>query len=76
MKQLPKLSKWRHYKGDVYVVVGHSLRESDSALLVLYVPATRLLAYEAGHVLPWSRPRAEWDDVVREGLLRYERIIT
>ena len=52
-------SRWRHYKGPTYVVVGVVLREGDLAPLVVYRPEAK-----PDDVL-WCRPLCEWGQVVK-----------
>lgn len=60
-------TRWRHYKGRVYLVVGLGRRELDGTWLVCYVPV------DAPDVVPWVRPLDEWHDTVC-GTHRYTRI--
>lgn len=70
---IPIKSRWRHYKGSIYVVVGYSRDESDLSLLVLYLPPDA-----PADAIPWSRPAWRWMEPIgynREGkVLRYERM--
>lgn len=53
-------SRWRHYKGGIYIIVGAAKREEDAATLIEYVKEDDLLAFLASDALPWSRPLHEW----------------
>lgn len=71
---IPIGSRWRHYKGGLYVVLGYARRESDLTYLVLYLPIGA-----AEEDVPWSRPVHEWCEAVidreRGGWARrYERV--
>lgn len=53
---IPKVgSKWLHYKGGLYLVVGHARREDDSRLLVIY----RNMQAAQGEY-PWARLAEDW----------------
>lgn len=52
---VPVRSKWVHGKTDkLYVVSSHSIRESDTEMLVIYI--------SMGTGMPWSRPVTEFLD--------------
>ena len=74
---------WRHSKsGDVYEVTGHSARESDGAIEIIYKPARHSDAYVLQYVdgtaicsetgdqvyahLSFHRPIGEWEELVDE----------
>lgn len=52
---IPPGSRWRHYKGGEYVVVGISIIELTDALAVVY----RSVAHPA---ITFIRPLVEWQD--------------
>ncbi|OAI49377.1 hypothetical protein AYO44_06455 [Planctomycetaceae bacterium SCGC AG-212-F19] len=66
----PTGSRFRHYKGAVYEVVGCCLLEATRAPCVLYRPA--------GSDLTWCRPLADWQQEVEVGgdrVPRFQRIL-
>lgn len=50
--QIPVGSRWRHYKGTLYVVVGHARREEDGSPVVLY--------RAVGDLNKWVRSVESW----------------
>ena len=48
---------WRHFKGNLYRVVGSAIDEATLEPLVLYRPE--------GSGLTWARPLRVWGEVVR-----------
>lgn len=61
-------SLWRHYKGGLYEVFGHCMKESTQEIEVLYNNIEHPMAY------PWSRPLKEWEEIVDGGKKRYEYV--
>lgn len=56
---LPPLnSRWKHYKGGIYIVRSYSMRESDLAILIHYDNEEHPMP------IPWSRPLNDWNDKV------------
>jgi len=49
-------SRFRHYKGGVYEVVGRCILEATREPCVVYRPA--------GSELTWCRPLANWQEVI------------
>lgn len=54
----PVGSTWRHYKGDLYIVKGHVVKESTEEVEVCYQAMIAPLS------IPWSRPINEWNESV------------
>ncbi len=75
-------SRWRHYKGAVYIVVGFSRCEANhGSCNVLYIGDREFIAYTKAEVDPWDRPLDEWNGVtLPEGAMvtvcRYEQLST
>jgi hypothetical protein len=64
---IPLSSIWKHYKGDLYKVVGFVMIESNQEIGVCYVS----LDYPT--IYPWMRPVSEWTQKVNpaEDLRRF-----
>jgi len=58
----PAGSRFRHYKGSEYVVVGAAILEATLEPIVLYCPAEG-----AGRDICWARPLSVWDSRVQVG---------
>jgi hypothetical protein len=66
-------SRWQHYRGGKYVVVGMVLRESDLSPVVVYRPDG-----PEDDVI-WTRPLCEWQQRVCEngkGVDRFTQVET
>jgi hypothetical protein len=55
--------RWRHYKGDVYTVIGCAMSTEDDSILVVYEDADRR----------WARPLSQWHELV-DGTPRFQRV--
>jgi hypothetical protein len=62
---IPLLSIWRHYKGEMYKVVGFVMIESSEELGVCYVNLKHPTYY------PWMRPFSEWNQDLGSGEDRF-----
>jgi hypothetical protein len=62
-------SKWRHYKGGEYVVLGLAEHTEEEALLVIY----QSLGDSEGKA--WARPAYDWFALVRNGNKFQERFV-
>lgn len=69
---VPPLSRWRHYKGDIYETIGCCIREEDGAPMVLYGPADN---DERANPIAFCRPLSEWVGKVWHKDLRGESSI-
>lgn len=73
-------SRWRHYRGGHYIVLGFTRDEArEGALRIVYISDREFIAYTAGDAIPWDRPLDEWNGTtLPEGALlsvkRYELI--
>jgi hypothetical protein len=68
----PANSRFRHYKGGEYFVIGAAIQEATLEPVVLYCPAEG-----DGSDFCWARTLADWNAVVKggaEGVPRFERI--
>lgn len=54
-----RFSLWTHYKGEVYMVEGISMREEDKEIMVNYNRVHSPMP------IPWSRPLREWNQMVQ-----------
>ena len=54
-------SVWRHYKGELYVVQGTALLESNEQIAVIYISQNTRLP------IPWCRTLKEWYETVTHG---------
>ena len=64
LKNVPILSRWRHYKtGDIYTVRGLSIREDDQTIQVIYQPDGRNVFF--------NRPMREWFERMEDGRQRF-----
>lgn len=70
--RIPVGSVWRHYKGDLYTVLGHALREHDRVVLVIYKRSSGRGCERYG-APTWARPAREWEQAVKSGAPRFER---
>jgi len=52
-------TKWRHYKGGEYEVIGWAKHTEDAGILVLYQ------AVGAPQSTIWARPEPMWDEIIR-----------
>ena len=56
--EMPVYSVWRHYKGDLYLIVGFTRIEETTELAVSYVN------FKTPSRIPWSRPISQWQQKV------------
>lgn len=62
---VPKDSLWKHYKGGVYKITGHSISTIDTEVMIIYhrVAGLEYNAY-AEEGINFCRPFSEWFDSV------------
>lgn len=56
---------YKHFKGNVYIVIGMATNTETMEDLVIY--------HQLGKKKIWARPRSMWDDMI-EGKKRFEYI--
>jgi len=59
------LGRYRHFKGGIYTVLNSAISAETCAIMVVY-------RAEDGTI--WVRPALEWDELVGDGVKRFERV--
>lgn len=49
---------WKHYKGELYFVIGITMQESTEQLNVCYFPLKKSQSFA------WSRPLSQWNEII------------
>lgn len=61
-------STWKHYKGNIYIVTGIVIIESNESFSVCCVEKNENTMY------PWCRSLSEWYDIISNNQQRFTKI--
>lgn len=64
------LGEYKHWKGNIYKVVGIALNTETLKPDVIYIQVT---TSNTG-LIKWSRPASEWYDIMPDGQQRYTKL--